>query len=134
MKKVSVFFLLASVLILVGIFFLTPNQEDTVNEPSNIQEVGNNLIADEEITMGTGLDQETNEFSLTDISTHDQQEDCWMAIGGKVYDATPWIPNHPGGLIILKGCGIDATSLFQPVSHSANAQAKLKELYIGELI
>ena len=34
-------------------------------------------------------------------------------IENKVYDVTSFIPQHPGGNEILKGCGKDATTMFQ---------------------
>ncbi len=30
--------------------------------------------------------------------------DCWIIIHNKVYNITEWIPNHPGGEIIMAVC------------------------------
>ncbi len=72
-------------------------------------------------------------YSLDDVSGHDSEEDCWMAINGKVYDVTDAIGPHPGGEAILKGCGIDATTMFEGKPHSQNAHDWLDNYYIGEL-
>jgi cytochrome b involved in lipid metabolism len=62
-----------------------------------------------------------------------------MAIEGNVYDATKFIPSHPGDKAILNGCGKDATVLFheRPTNdrgpHPAQAKAALDQFYIGEL-
>jgi cytochrome b involved in lipid metabolism len=62
-----------------------------------------------------------------------------MVIEGKVYDVTSFIPTHPGGDEILKGCGKDATSMFNSrptdgTSHSTLARAQLQSFYIGDLV
>ena len=39
-----------------------------------------------------------------------------MVLNGKVFDLTKYLPHHPGGEPkLLKGAGIDATSLFSKV-------------------
>jgi cytochrome b involved in lipid metabolism len=46
---------------------------------------------------------------------------------------TTWIPNHPGGKIIMKGVGKDATDLFNQIGHDLYAKNKLKTFQIGIL-
>lgn len=78
-------------------------------------------------------------YTLAEIAPHNNQNDCWIAIEGKVYDVTQMIPNHPGGPSILQGCGKDATELFntRPMGsgtpHSQQARSFLPNFYIGEL-
>ena len=78
-------------------------------------------------------------YTLADISQHYQASDCWLAIHGKVYDVTSWIPVHPGGQAILEGCGKDATDLYETrpmgsgTPHSQSARSLLPNYYIGEL-
>lgn len=57
--------------------------------------------------------QEMVSYGMTEVSKHNTETDCWLVIQGKVYDVTKFIPDHPGGVEILRGCGKDATSLFQ---------------------
>jgi cytochrome b involved in lipid metabolism len=84
-------------------------------------------------------------FSADEVAQHSSESDCWLIIDKKVYNVTSFISVHPGSKEILRGCGKDATSLFeqrtdsngQPVGsgqpHSDNARQILQELYIGDL-
>jgi predicted lipoprotein with Yx(FWY)xxD motif len=80
-------------------------------------------------------------YTLADITLHGTPENCWLAIGGKVYDVTQIITDrkHPGGAPIVQGCGKDATSLFETrpmgsnTPHSEAARTWLTTFYIGDL-
>jgi cytochrome b involved in lipid metabolism len=78
-------------------------------------------------------------YKLKDVAAHAAQEDCWLAIHGKVYDVTHYIKSHPGGTAILEGCGKDATDLFEirpmgsGLPHSDIARHIMQKYYIGEL-
>jgi cytochrome b involved in lipid metabolism len=91
-------------------------------------------------TMDNTVTEEKKKgYTLADVAMHKTESDCWMAINGKVYDATNFVKDHPGGPAILKGCGIDASILFneRPTDnkgpHPEQAKQKLESLYIGEL-
>lgn len=86
--------------------------------------------------------QTTNaSYSLDQIAAHNSASDCWMAIDGNVYNVTPFVASgqHPGGREILRGCGIDATQLYNThgriggYPHSAMAHALLSKYFIGKL-
>ena len=52
-------------------------------------------------------------YTLSDVAKHTTPDDCWTTINGNVYDLTPFINSHPGGVpIIMQICGIDGTSAF----------------------
>ncbi len=82
----------------------------------------------------------TKTFSLDDVKKHATKDDCWMVIDGKVYDATDFIPRHPGGATIAKGCGMDASTLFNERpdtdlgGHPEQALEQLEKLYIGDFV
>lgn len=40
-------------------------------------------------------------YTLEEVAKHDNEDDCWMVINGKVYDVTDYIDDHPGGDVIL---------------------------------
>lgn len=43
---------------------------------------------------------------LRELRAHKTKESAWMAINGRVFDVTPYIEYHPGGLdMILAGAG-----------------------------
>ncbi|KAJ5960805.1 uncharacterized protein N7479_007955 [Penicillium vulpinum] len=51
-----------------------------------------------------------------EISRHNNQESCWVAIHGAVYDVTEFLAEHPGGAaVILRCAGNDATEDFDSV-------------------
>ncbi len=52
-------------------------------------------------------------FTLAEVATHNNPQNCYSAINGSVYDLTAWINKHPGGdRNILRICGIDGSSAF----------------------
>ncbi|MCP4804915.1 MAG: hypothetical protein GY913_02340 [Proteobacteria bacterium] len=77
------------------------------------------------------------ELTMAEVARHDVAEDCWMVVDDTVYDVTVWIPAHPGGDHILRGCGKDATWFFEhrdeAGGHSQAAVATLKSFRIGAL-
>ena len=51
-----------------------------------------------------------------ELSEHNTDEDCWVALYGEVYDLSGFAEEHPGGVeSILDHCGTDGTSLFDAV-------------------
>jgi len=57
-------------------------------------------------------------------------------IDGRVYNLfkMDWLSRHPGGEIIKKAVGIDATHMFQYIRHPPYAMNILEELYVGDLL
>lgn len=78
---------------------------------------------------------EPTSYALGELANHNNAKDCWMAIDGKVYDVTTYVGQHPGGVEILKGCGKDASNLFeaQRKHQGAQAQDMLPQLQVGLL-
>ncbi len=73
------------------------------------------------------------EYTLDDVAKHNKKTDAWIAINGKVANITKWIPKHPGGNVIMKGVGRDATSLFNSIGHDDYAKKMVKKYQIGIL-
>lgn len=71
------------------------------------------------------------EYTLAEVAKHNKKSDAWIVINGKVADITKWIPKHPGGDIIMKGVGKDATNLFNSIGHDEYARKILKTYQIG---
>jgi len=76
--------------------------------------------------------KETKIFTWDDIHAHRSENDCWVVIRGKVYDVTSWVPNHPGGRLIMDGAGRDSTALFMSY-HPLKTNAVLPKYYIGDV-
>ena len=74
------------------------------------------------------------QITLKELAQHTSEDDCWMAIKGRVYDVTAFINEHPGGDIILDGAGTDATDLFFDIGHGQSAQDMLDDMLVGKLV
>ncbi|MEI6378413.1 MAG: cytochrome b5-like heme/steroid binding domain-containing protein [Candidatus Falkowbacteria bacterium] len=74
-------------------------------------------------------------YTAADVAKHASAADCWQIIDAKVYNVTSYIDSHPGGPAIIKGCGVDASSLFHSVGKHASAAtaAAMATYYIGTL-
>ena len=44
-------------------------------------------------------------ITLDELSRHKSLESAWTSLNGTVYDVTVYINYHPGGKILLDGCG-----------------------------
>jgi len=72
-------------------------------------------------------------YTLEEVEKHDNAKDAWIIVKNKVYDATGYLEDHPGGAAsILITAGQDCTEEFEAL-HSSKAWKRLEEFYIGEL-
>lgn len=72
-------------------------------------------------------------FSMEEVEKHDTKASAWFVYEGRVFDATPFLKDHPGGAdSILLVAGTDATDEFKAI-HSDKAKAMLLKYYIGDL-
>ena len=91
---------------------------------THTRKLGNNKIGGRDIQM----------FTLGEVKKHNKKHDAWTIIENKVYNITSWIPKHPGGEIIMRALGKDATQLFIDNSHPAYVKKTiLPQYYIGTL-
>ncbi len=77
-------------------------------------------------------------YTLADVAHHDSLNDCWIAIGGQVYDLTDYVQQHPTSPdVILRWCGKEGTNAFDTKErgrpHSPYASELLQKYHIGEL-
>ncbi|KAJ9150350.1 Cytochrome b5 reductase 4 [Pleurostoma richardsiae] len=62
-------------------------------------------------------------------------KDAWMALGGKVYNVTPYVPFHPGGgPELMRGAGRDGTKLFGENHPWVNYETMLQACLVGILV
>ena len=78
-------------------------------------------------------------YSVAEVAKHHTQDDCWMIIGGQVYDFTAYVPQHPSDLaVFLPWCGKEATQAYQTKTkgrpHSPYADQLLPKYRIGAAI
>ncbi|RCV29232.1 hypothetical protein SETIT_5G467800v2 [Setaria italica] len=73
-------------------------------------------------------------FTLEEVAKHNTKDDCWLIIGGKVYNVTKFLEDHPGGDdVLLSSTAKDATDDFEDVGHSTTARAMMDEYLVGEI-
>ena len=75
-------------------------------------------------------------ISAAELAEHDHEASCWMAIEGKVYDLTDYLPAHPTPLaIMLPWCGREATEGMRTKGygrdHSPAAWSMLDDYLVG---
>lgn len=77
-------------------------------------------------------------YTLKELAQHAQPKDCWMAIGGVVYDFSGYIPQHPAAPeVMTRHCGKEATRAFETKDrdrpHSDYAKSLLAQYRVGVL-
>lgn len=77
-------------------------------------------------------------ITLDAIAEHADETSCWMAIDGRVYDFTDYIPMHPTPpVVILSWCGREATEGMRTKGygrdHSPAAWGMMDDYLIGVL-
>ncbi|KAK1960993.1 cytochrome b5-like Heme/Steroid binding domain-containing protein [Colletotrichum sublineola] len=76
-------------------------------------------------------------ISPADLAAHNSINSCWTAIGGIVYDMTPFLAAHPGGpKTILESAGTVADARFAETHggpHSQEIRGYLRRYAIGRL-
>ncbi len=75
--------------------------------------------------------ESTKTYTTEQVAQHSVKDDCWLILDNGVYDVTAFIPRHPGGDKILRGCGKDATQMF--AKHPESAKAMKEQFKIGTL-
>ncbi len=77
-------------------------------------------------------------IARTELAKHALPDNCWMAIRGKVYDVSAYLPEHPSRPdLVLPWCGKEATEAYDTKTkgrpHSAYADELLATYRIGSL-
>lgn len=73
---------------------------------------------------------------LKEVQQHGRDaENIWIIKGTRVYDITDWIPNHPGGEVILRAAGgcIDAYWNIFTIHKKEEVYEILEQYFLGEL-
>lgn len=129
MKKI-IWIIVIIILLVLGYFYFKGSDSKIENQNTNIE--------NQTIVENTENSQETGEvkiITMAELQSHNSKEDCWTDIGGKVYDLTKFVSQHPGGEdSIAKICGKDGTEVFNAQHGGGQMQQDvLTQLYIGDL-
>ena len=74
-------------------------------------------------------------LTAADVAAHASRTDAWIIIGKGVYDVTPYVEEHPGGVAaILKNAGGDSTAGFHGPQHPARVFDMIEDFRIGDLV
>ncbi|ORY02679.1 cytochrome b5-like heme/steroid binding domain-containing protein [Clohesyomyces aquaticus] len=74
------------------------------------------------------------EYTYSDVSEHATKKDLFIVVHDKVYNASSFVDEHPGGEeVLLDVGGQDATEAFEDVGHSDEAREILDGLLVGKL-
>lgn len=69
---------------------------------------------------------------VLELKLHKTRDDCWTCINGKVFNITPYVDFHPGGVDeIMKCAGRDGTALFKKYHAWVNPDRMLESCMIG---
>lgn len=79
------------------------------------------------------------EIDAATLAQHGSLDDCWMAIEGKVYDLTNYVPQHPTPPFVIEPwCGREATEGMRTKGygrdHSPTAWAMLEPYQVGAYV
>ena len=77
----------------------------------------------------------TRLITMEEVQEHTTKEKgVWFIIDGKVYDATPWLRDHPGGAdVLIRSGGKDVSKVFKLTNHSSFAVQEAENYQIGVL-
>ncbi|KAI9709658.1 MAG: hypothetical protein M1812_007636 [Candelaria pacifica] len=76
----------------------------------------------------------TQELTYSDVSEHSSKKDLYLVVHDKIYNASSFVDEHPGGEeVLLDVGGQDATEAFEDVGHSDEAREILEGLLVGNL-
>lgn len=72
-------------------------------------------------------------WTWEEVERHSTVDDAWLVIDGRVYDVTDFAVSHPGGPIIYKFAGVDASDQFAAF-HRPRVYGRLPQFLVGEVI
>lgn len=82
----------------------------------------------------TGVGGRIRPVTPAELAMHNSQNDAWLAIRGRVFNITYYLPYHPGGPEeLMRGAGMDATQLFDKVHPWVNYDSLLAKCLVGPL-
>ncbi|KAF7824577.1 cytochrome b5 domain-containing protein RLF [Senna tora] len=83
-----------------------------------------------------GLKGQSNRrlISMDEVRQHQTEGQMWTVLKGRVYNISPYMKFHPGGVdILMKAVGKDCTSLFNKYHAWVNFEFLLEKCLVGTL-
>ncbi|GAB4820304.1 hypothetical protein N2152v2_007350 [Parachlorella kessleri] len=73
-------------------------------------------------------------ITMEEVAQHASEADAWTVLRGRVYNITPYLRFHPGGVpMLLKVAGRDGTALFNKYHAWVNSDFLLEKCLVGFL-
>ncbi|KAK6915348.1 Cytochrome b5-like heme/steroid binding domain [Dillenia turbinata] len=73
-------------------------------------------------------------ISMKEVKEHQSEGSMWTVLKGRVYNISPYLKFHPGGVdMLMKAVGKDCTSLFNKYHAWVNAEFLLEKCLVGIL-
>ncbi len=74
------------------------------------------------------------DITMEEVRLHKSKDDAWMVFNGMVYNITPYLKFHPGGVeMLMKAAGRDGTALFMKHHPYVNIGGLLSKCIVGSL-
>ena len=71
---------------------------------------------------------------MSEVAQHNTEDDAWTVFRGRVFNITPYLHYHPGGVdILMEGAGRDCTELFDKYHSWVNAEGMIGALFLGNV-
>jgi len=71
----------------------------------------------------------------SELAKHRMREDAWSAFGGRVYNITPYLKFHPGGVgELMRAAGRDGTELFMKTHAWISVENMMDSCMVGILV
>ncbi|GLT84194.1 hypothetical protein SLE2022_024410 [Rubroshorea leprosula] len=83
-----------------------------------------------------GLKGQSNKrlISMNEVKQHQTEGSMWTVLKGRVYNLSPYMKFHPGGVdMLMKAVGKDCTSLFNKYHAWVNFEFLLEKCLVGTL-
>ncbi|KAL9641510.1 hypothetical protein ABK040_013431 [Willaertia magna] len=77
--------------------------------------------------------QNRENMTRKEVAQHNTYEDLWVIVDNKVYDLTKFAPTHPGGDVVARTAGGDATIGFYGIQHPERAFVEIEDYLVGTL-
>jgi succinate dehydrogenase/fumarate reductase flavoprotein subunit len=88
---------------------------DTPSAPVGSDSASSGAV-EAEGTLGDSGGGGLRKITAAELATHDTEEDCWVAVYGKIYDFTDFLEEHPGGVeSVTEFAGADGTETFDSI-------------------
>ncbi|ETV76824.1 hypothetical protein H257_09271 [Aphanomyces astaci] len=109
----------------------TSNREGKVRLEPGFSQVHWMMLTQKSKDMTGGHGVRRN-ISREEIAQHNTEHDCWTILDGKVYNLTPYLRYHPGGVgKLMLSAGGDCTTLFNESHAWVNGHGMLEKCFLG---